>query len=89
MGSGRAPSALLQDLRDHTGADSTAAFADREAQTVLHRDRCEQLDRHLDVVTRHHHLGVARQPIDLIQTYLCNLCHVITFVLAFQCEHRH
>src|SRR2546429_9568764 len=49
-------SALLQDLRDHAGADGAAAFADRKPQLLLHRDRRDQLDRHLRVVPRHHHL---------------------------------
>src|SRR5256712_6407940 len=49
-------SALLQDLGGHAGADGAAAFADREPQLLLHRDRRDQLDRHLRVVPRHHHL---------------------------------
>src|SRR5881409_1897184 len=49
-------SALLQDLGDHAGADGAAAFADRKPQLLLHRDRRDQLDRHLRVVPRHHHL---------------------------------
>ena len=35
---------LLVDLRDDAGADGTAAFADGEAQPLLHRDRRDQLD---------------------------------------------
>src|SRR5437773_742352 len=48
--------ALLQDLGDHAGAHGAAALADREAQLLLHRDRRDQLDRHLRVVPRHNHL---------------------------------
>src|SRR6266566_667920 len=48
-------SALLQDLGGHAGADGAAAFADRKPQLLLHRDRRDQLDRHLRVVPRHHH----------------------------------
>src|SRR5438309_7485270 len=54
-------SALLQDLRDHAGAHGAAAFADREPQLLLHRDRRDQLDRHLRVIPRHHHLHPRRQ----------------------------
>src|SRR2546428_4441672 len=54
-------SALLQDLRDHAGADGAAAFADRKPQLLLHRDRRDQLDRHLRVAPRHHHLHPRRQ----------------------------
>src|SRR5512133_294327 len=60
--------ALLHDLRDATGPDGAAALADREAQALLHRDRRDQLDRHLDVVPRHHHLdpaGEVRGPGDV------------------------
>src|SRR3989442_3039886 len=52
---------LLQDLGDHAGAHCAAALADREAQLLLHRDRRDQLDRHLRVVPRHHHLPPRRQ----------------------------
>src|SRR5215470_786164 len=52
---------LLHDLRDATGADRATALADREAQALLHRDRRDQLDRHLDVVPGHHHLDPAGQ----------------------------
>src|SRR5438105_4578802 len=54
-------SALLQDLGDHAGAHRAAAFADREPQLLLHRNRRDQLDRHLRVVPRHHHLHPRRQ----------------------------
>src|SRR5438552_17640614 len=40
-------SCLLQDLRDASGADRSAALADREPEAVLHRDRRDQLDGHL------------------------------------------
>src|SRR5688572_4174417 len=52
---------LLQYLRDDSGAYGTTTLADGEAQALFHRDRVDQLHRHFDVVTRHHHLGVARQ----------------------------
>src|ERR1041385_1514299 len=45
-------SSLLQDLRHAAGADGAAAFADREPEAVFHRDRGDQLDRHLHVVAR-------------------------------------
>src|SRR6266550_4231259 len=34
---------LFQDLRDASGADRSAALADREPEAVLHRDRGDQL----------------------------------------------
>src|SRR5204863_1786961 len=49
------------DLGGHAGADGAAAFADRKPQLLLHRDRRDQLDRHLRVVPRHHHLHPRRQ----------------------------
>src|SRR5207244_8198159 len=36
-------------------------LADREADALVHRDRRDQLDPHLDVVPRHHHLHPRRQ----------------------------
>src|SRR5438874_12320165 len=37
------------------------AFPDREPQLLLHRNRRDQLDRHLRVVPRHHHLHPRRE----------------------------
>src|SRR5438270_5570374 len=53
----RPAAALLDDLGDHPRADGAPALADREAETLVHGDRLDQLDRHLDVVARHDHLG--------------------------------
>src|SRR3954467_5437016 len=62
VGSGRRPLAcLLEDLCDSTGTDRAAALANGEAQTLFHSDRLDQLDAHLRVVTRHHHLGAFGQ----------------------------
>src|SRR5687768_4570673 len=47
---------LLDDLGDDPRADGSAALADGEPEALVHGDRAMQLDRHLDVVTRHHHL---------------------------------
>src|SRR5690606_37811948 len=52
---------LLQDLRDDAGADGPAALADGEAQPRVHRDRRNQLHRHLHVVAGHHHLNALGQ----------------------------
>src|SRR5215475_2216540 len=41
---------LFEYLRHDAGADGLAALADRKAQPLVHRDRADQLDRHLDVV---------------------------------------
>src|SRR4051812_6554723 len=57
----RPTSSSLADLDDAAGADGAATFADGEAQTLVHRDRLLELDGHLGVVTRHHHLGPLRQ----------------------------
>src|SRR6478735_10104076 len=48
---------LLRDLADNPRTDGAATFADREAQALIHRDRCDQLDADRDVVARHDHLG--------------------------------
>ena len=53
--------ALLDDLGHDAGADGAAAFADGKAQPFFHGDRGDQLDSHLDVVARHHHLLVLGQ----------------------------
>src|SRR3954447_1269365 len=47
---------LLDDLHDSAGAHGAATLSDGEPEALLHRDRCDQLDRHLDVVARHDHL---------------------------------
>src|SRR6478735_2834980 len=47
----------LVDLGDAAGTDGAATLTDREAETVLHGDRLDQLDRHVGVVARHDHLG--------------------------------
>src|SRR5574342_1150503 len=52
---------LFLDLRDDARADGPPAFANREPQPLFHRDRRDQLDRHLRVVPRHHHLHPRRQ----------------------------
>src|SRR6476661_5422493 len=57
----RRPDRLLQDFRDHARAHRPPTLADREPQPLVHRDRRDQLDRHLDVVPRHHHLHPRRQ----------------------------
>src|SRR5258705_7083083 len=52
---------LLQNLRYDTGTHSTTALTNGEAELLFHRDRGDQLDRHLRVVARHHHLHTTRQ----------------------------
>src|SRR3954463_13054661 len=52
---------LLGDLGDPARADGAAAFANGEAQALLHGDGLDQLDLHLGVVTRHDHLGALGQ----------------------------
>src|SRR3954453_23675194 len=52
---------LLDDLRYDAGADGAATLADGEPQTLVHGDRLDQLDRHLDVVARHDHFRALGQ----------------------------
>src|SRR5690349_21795283 len=52
---------LLDDLGHRAGADRAAALADREAETLIHGDRLDQLDLHLRVVPRHDHLLALRE----------------------------
>src|SRR5438270_11604589 len=54
-------SRLFYNLCDDAGADSAAAFADRKAQSFVHRNRGDQFDFHRDVVARHYHLGALGQ----------------------------
>src|SRR5437763_955126 len=53
--------ALRDYLRGHAGTDRATTFADGEAHPLLNRDRGDELDLHIDVVARHHHLGVLGQ----------------------------
>src|ERR687885_613985 len=55
---------LLGDLGDHPRANRAAALANGEAQPLVHGDRLDQLDRHLNVVARHDHLGALREARD-------------------------
>src|SRR3982074_677367 len=52
---------LFQDLGDDTGANRLAALTDGEPQSVLHRNRADQLDVNLDVVPGHDHLRARGQ----------------------------
>src|SRR4249919_1819335 len=47
---------LLGDALHDSGTHRAAALANREAQTLLHGDRLDQLDLHGGVVARHDHL---------------------------------
>src|SRR5688572_19527235 len=57
---GRGP-ILLRDLGDNPRADGPAAFADGEAQALVHGDRGEQLDAQVHIVARHDHFRPRRQ----------------------------
>src|SRR3954453_5408368 len=48
---------LLEDLGDATRTDGAATLADGEAHALVHRDRLDEVDLHLGVVTGHDHLG--------------------------------
>src|SRR5438132_1933063 len=52
---------LLDHLDGYAGSDRAATFTDCEAHPLLDRDRGDELDLHVDVVARHHHLGAFRQ----------------------------
>src|SRR5580704_10064175 len=52
---------LRHDLADGPRAYGVSAFADREAQALLHRHRCDQLDHQAHVVSRHYHFCRRRQ----------------------------
>src|SRR6267143_3969704 len=52
---------LLEDLGYYACSNRSAAFSDREAEAFVHGDRRNQLDRHLHVVPRHHHLHALGQ----------------------------
>src|SRR3954451_7954510 len=52
---------LLDDVRHDARAHRAATLADGETEAGVHGDRLDQLDLHLDVVTRHHHLDALGQ----------------------------
>src|SRR4051812_28369148 len=58
---GRPSWSLLENLGDDPRAYGTAALSDGEPKALVHGDRVDELDRHLDVVSRHHHLGALRE----------------------------
>ena len=55
---------LLNDFSYNTGANSTAAFANREAETFFDGDGGDEGAVHLNVVTRHAHLNTFWQGYD-------------------------
>src|SRR3954470_912958 len=52
---------LLDDVRHDTRADRAPTLADGETEAGVHGDRLDQLDSHLEVFTRHHHLDALGQ----------------------------
>src|SRR5512139_3380106 len=52
---------LFDDVGHHAGAHRPAPLADGKTQLLLQRDRRDQINRHLHVVPRHHHLHPSRQ----------------------------
>src|SRR3977135_1734660 len=52
---------LLDHLGRHAGSDRAATFTDGEAHSPPYRQRGDELDLHVDVVARHHHLGALGQ----------------------------
>src|SRR5262245_51354173 len=55
---------LLDDLGDDARADRSPTLPDGEAKALVHGDRLDQFDLHLDVVTGHHHLDALGQLCD-------------------------
>src|SRR5438045_9733078 len=45
---------LFNYIRDRTGAHRAAAFTDREAQSLLHRNRRDHFNLHLHIVAGHY-----------------------------------
>src|SRR3954451_18412084 len=60
-GTGASLPFLLGDLGDDAGADRAAAFANREAQSLVHGDRLSEIDVHVGVVARYDHLLALRK----------------------------
>src|SRR5699024_11981090 len=52
---------LLVDLGHTTSTNGAATLTDSEAQALVHCDRLDQLDAHLNVVARHDHVGALWQ----------------------------
>src|SRR6266403_5759219 len=52
--------ALFHYFTDCPGAYCSSTFTNCEAQTLFHRNRRDQLDVHLHVVSRHYHLDSLR-----------------------------
>ena len=50
-------SRLLDHAGDDTRADRPSTLSDGEAQRLLDGDGLNQIDDHVDIVTRHHHLN--------------------------------
>src|SRR5579875_2129114 len=55
------PGYLLDDFGADAGPDGAPPFANGDAHALFHGDWLDQLDGHLDVVPRHHHLHALRQ----------------------------
>src|SRR3954467_10237023 len=60
-GTGASLPFLLGDLGHDAGADRAAAFANREAQPLVHGDRLSEIDVHVGVVARADHLLALRE----------------------------
>ena len=46
----------LRIFDNGSGANRSAAFADRKAHSLFHRNRMDQFAVEFDVIARHHHL---------------------------------
>ena len=48
---------LIEDLCHNARTDRTATFANRETNTIVHRDWLVHFDGHFDVIAGHAHFG--------------------------------
>ena len=58
---GEKDKSLFDDLGNNPRPYSSAAFTNRESQSLFDRDRGDQADRHHDVVARHAHFSAFRK----------------------------
>ena len=58
---GEKDKSLFDDFGNNPRTYSSAAFTNRESQSLFDRDRSDQVDRHHDVVARHAHLCAFRK----------------------------
>ena len=58
VGVSASPKILLDNFRNHTCTDGTAAFTDGKTKALFHGDGVYQIDCKRGIVSRHDHLDV-------------------------------